>query len=136
VTPELLDRLEAGARAGSLALTRREAVELVSTLSPRAAVVVDGRTVEISSIPWHVLPDHPSHLPELDPWRRQAHESMVEGLIDGEDQRRLFEVAERREAEHRRQAEEIARATAITPEALAELREIFGRIDDRGAGDA
>jgi hypothetical protein len=89
-------------------------------------VIVDGRPVDLRSIPWHVFPDHVAELPELDPWRRQAHESMVEGLIDGDDQARLFEVADRREAEHRRQAEELAGRFEISPEALAELRQIFG----------
>lgn len=126
MTGELLARLVEGARVGSLALTKAEEIHVVSTSSPRAAVAVDGRLVELRSIPWHILPDRIEELPELDPWRRMAHESLVEGLIDGDDQRRLFEVAERREAEHRREAEEIAGRFEISPEALAELREIFG----------
>lgn len=130
MTPALVARLIEGARAGSLALTRSEATELVSTMHPRAAVIVDGNPVELRSLPWHVFPDHVAELPELDPWRRQAHESMVEGLIDAEDQRRLFEVADQREAEHRRQAEQIAGRFEIAPEALAELRRLFGKGDE------
>jgi hypothetical protein len=126
VTPALVARLIEGARAGSLALTRTEAIALVREITPGASVIVDGRPVDLRSIPWHVFPDHVAELPELDPWRRQAHESMVEGLIDGDDQARLFEVADRREAEHRRQAEELAGRFEISPEALAELRQIFG----------
>jgi uncharacterized protein involved in exopolysaccharide biosynthesis len=130
VTPALVARLIEGARAGSLALTRTEAVALVREITPGAAVIVDGRPVDLRSIPWHVFPDHVAELPELDPWRRQAHESLVEGLIDAEDQRRLFEVADQREAEHRRQAEQIAGRFEIAPEALAELRRLFGKGDE------
>jgi hypothetical protein len=129
MTPHLVARLIEGARAGSLALTRAEAISFLSEITPGAAVIVDERTVVLRSLPLYVLPDHPAELPELDPWRRQAHESMVEGLIDGDDQRRLFEVAERREAEHRRQAEELAQRFTISPAALAELRQIFGDPD-------
>lgn len=129
MSPNLVARLIAGARAGSLALTRTEAITVHTEISPGATVIVDERPVDLRSIPWHVLPDHPAELPELDPWRRQAHESMVEGLIDGDDQRRLFEVAERREAEHRREQEWAAQASKISPEVLAELREMFGEPD-------
>lgn len=97
MTPQLLARLIAGARAGSLTLTRTEATTLLEELTPAAAVIVHGRPVELRKIPWHVLPDTPADLPELDPWRRQVHESLVEGLIDGTDQRRLFRSTSRRE---------------------------------------
>lgn len=99
MTPALVARLIEGARAGSLALTRTEAIALVREITPGASVIVDGRPVDLRSLPWHVFPDHVAELPELDPWRRQAHESLVEGLIDGEDQRRLFEVADQESPE-------------------------------------
>lgn len=99
---ELLARIVAGAYAGSLILTANEALELARTMTPHAAVIVNGRTVPIALIPWHTIPDTIDQLPELDPWRTQAHESLVEGLIDGTDQLRLFETADPAARELRR----------------------------------
>lgn len=128
MTPDLAHRLVLGADAGSLAITRSEAGELL-TMHTRAAVIVNGNPVELHTLPWHILPDTVDDLPELDPWRAQAHESLVKGLIDGADQARLFEVAERREADRLREVEELSRRFTLSAGALAELRDLFGDPD-------
>lgn len=92
---ELLARIVAGARAGSLVLTHSEYSRLRVNAGPQAAVIVDGTPVLIFALPMHFLPDDLGDLVEIpgrptSPMHHQLLASYHDDLLDLDDLARLW----------------------------------------------
>lgn len=91
----LLERIIAGARAGSLVLTPSEHARLRVNSGPQSAVIVNGNPVRIWALPLHVLPDSiddiaviPDH--PTSPMHWQLLASYHNDLLDLDDLARLW----------------------------------------------
>lgn len=92
---DLLGRVVAGARAGSLVITPSEYARLRVNAGPQSAVIVDGSPVLVWSLPMHVLPDSVDDLAIIpghptSPMHWQLLASYHDDLLDLDDLARLW----------------------------------------------